>query len=85
VIVLIAVSMATLSIVTDSVYPPPVSPVDIDVEKIYFQNGLLRANITWRFDEGVYVYIPIIKIFNLPNVVSTYFLLRQVGSSLQVF
>jgi len=51
--VIIAVSMATLSVVTDGVYPPPVSPVDIAVEKIYFQNGLLRANISWRFDEGV--------------------------------
>jgi len=46
------VSLATLSVVTDSVYPPPVSPVDVAVEKIYFQNGLLRANISWRFDEG---------------------------------
>jgi len=53
--VLIAVSMATLTVVTDSVYPPPVSPVDIVVQKIYFQNGLLRANITWQFDEGVYL------------------------------
>jgi len=47
------VSVATLSIVTDSIYPAPVSPVDIVVEKIYFQNGLLRANVTWRFDEGI--------------------------------
>lgn len=47
------VSVATLSVVTDSVYPPPVSPVDIAVQKIYFRNGLLRANISWRFDEGM--------------------------------
>lgn len=52
-IVFVAVSVATLSMVTDSIYPAPVSPVDIVVEKIYFQNGLLRANISWRFDEGM--------------------------------
>lgn len=54
--VLTAVSLATMSIVTDSVYPPPVSPVDVAVEKIYYRNGLLRANISWRIDEGMYLY-----------------------------
>lgn len=62
-IVLIAVSVATLSVMTDSVYLAPVSPVDIAVEKIYFQNGLLRANITWRFNEGMQLYLPIVKLF----------------------
>jgi len=50
--VIVAVSLATMSVVTDSVYPPPVSPVDVAVERIYFRNGLLRANVSWRFDEG---------------------------------
>ena len=58
---LTAVSLATLSVVTDSMYPPPVSPVDVAVEKVYFQNGLLRANISWRFDEGIYLYLAVIK------------------------
>jgi len=71
--VLIATTLATLSVMTHSVYPPPVSPVDVAVEKVYFQNGLLRANISWRFDEGINLYLPVIAIFDLLNVVNWFF------------
>lgn len=73
--VLIATTLATLSVMTHSVYPPPVSPVDVAVEKVYFQNGLLRANISWRFDEGINL-LPscnTVGLFDLLNVVNCFF------------
>jgi len=65
---LTAVSLATMSIVTHSLYPPPVSPVDVAVEKVYYRNGLLRANISWRFNEGMYDLL-VVKVFCLLNMV----------------
>lgn len=64
-----AVSLATMSVVTDSVYPAPISPIDVAMEKVYFQNGLLRANVSWKFDEGIMLYydLPAVKAFDLLN------------------
>jgi hypothetical protein len=49
---LIVVAIPTVPVVTSGAFPMPVSPEDVRVESIYFYNGLLRANISWRFEEG---------------------------------
>jgi hypothetical protein len=51
-----AVPLPTVPIVTSGAFPTPVSPEKIRVERIYFQNGLLRANISWTFENGSSVY-----------------------------
>lgn len=46
------VPFPTVPIVTSGAFPTPVSPEKIKVERIYFQNGLLRANVSWTFENG---------------------------------
>jgi hypothetical protein len=45
------ISMPTVAVVTDNLYPAPISPQNVAVQRIYFQNGLLRANVSWNCAE----------------------------------